>query len=167
MAWPSASVTTPTRRSPTNSDSDGSLLVRSAAEGGLEVGGEQHTVRELGEVVVGGPVLELALDVGVVGDSGDHPDDRAGLVGDRGQPTADGADRTRGAHEAEVDDAGADSLRRPGGRSRTPAHGRSRERRGVDARADGRGLVPGEVLEQPIGVDEPAVRSRMNTPMGS
>ena len=121
------------------------------------MGGEQRTVREIGEVVVGGAVLELTLDIGVVGDSGDDPDHGAGLVGDRSQPTADGADRARDAHEAEVDDAGADPFVDPAADREHPLTVVLVNELGVDARPDGRGLVPGEVLDHPVGVDEPTV----------
>ena len=83
----------------------GGAVERGPAQGGVEVGGEQHPVRELGELVVGGAVLELALGVGVVGDGADEPEDLAVLTGHGGQAAAHRADAD-GGDDAAVDDAG-------------------------------------------------------------
>ena len=84
---------------------DGAAVDGGSPEGGVEVRREQHPVRQLGELVVGGPVLELALDVGVVGHGADEAVDLAVLPGDRCQSAAHGPHGAGGRHDAAVDDA--------------------------------------------------------------
>ena len=82
---------------PDEEDGDVGAVDLGPSEGGAQVGGEEHPVRQLGELVVGGAVLELALDVGVVGDGADEADDLTVVAGRwrRGGSAPSGRSRRR------------------------------------------------------------------------
>ena len=120
---------------------DGGAVERRPPEGGVEVGGEQHPVRELGELVVGGAVLELALGVGVVGHGADEPEDLAVL-------TVTGARRQRTVRTPTAEMMRQSTMRASGLANTRPATDTTRSRSsGWSAAVTGR---PATVGSSPI-----------------
>ena len=135
-------------------------------ERGFEVDGEQHPVGQLGELVVGGPMLELALRVGVVGDGADEADDLTVVTEDGGQPAPHRAHPTSGGNDPAVDDPGVGLGEHATGDGHQPVtivgvHRGEAHRPVRDVR-----VVAGELEQQPVGVHELAVLVEEEDPDG-